>query len=208
MIPFPGRGLYAITPDGTLADGELVSAVAAAIEGGAVAVQYRNKHGDPDRRRAEAARLASVCGSRGVPLIINDDVDLAATVGADGVHVGKDDMEPATARRVLGPDAIVGVSCYASTTRAVAAAAAGADYVAFGRFFPSVTKPGAPGCTLSLLKEARGLVSLPLVAIGGIDADNGTALIEAGADLLAVIHDVFGRNDPRAAAARLAGLFG
>jgi len=207
LIQFPRRGLYAVTPDREYAAGELEAAVTAAVQGGAAAIQYRNKHGDTPRRRAEASALGEICREFGVPLIINDDVDLAAEIGANGVHLGKDDVDPAAARAILGPNAVIGVSCYASTARAGAAAAAGADYVAFGSFYPSLTKPGAPACPVSVLREARALLSLPLAAIGGITAENGAALIKGGADVLAVIQDVFGHTNTQAAATRLARLF-
>lgn len=207
MNRFPPRGLFAITPERDFAAGELETAVIAAIQGGAAAIQYRNKNGGIRHRRTQASALAGICRQHRVPFIINDDVELAAETGADGVHVGKDDVDMAAARSVLGPDAIVGVSCYASTARAVDAAAAGADYVAFGSFYPSLTKPAAPACPVTVLQQARALVSLPLVAIGGITAENGAALISGGADVLAVIQDVFGHADVRAAAAGLARLF-
>jgi len=206
LIRFPPRGLYAITPERDFAAGELETAVTAALRGGAAAIQYRNKK-DGERRRKEASALTAVCRQYKVPLIINDDVALAMAIGADGVHVGKDDADTAAARAVLGPKAIIGVSCYASPARAVVAAAAGADYVAFGSFYPSLSKPGAPACPVSVLPEARVLVSLPLVAIGGITRENGAELIGRGADVLAVIQDVFGHADVQAAAARLASLF-
>ncbi len=201
------RGLYAITPTGPHPPGALGSAVARALEGGAVAVQYRDKTEDQSRRRDEARSLKALCDARGVPLIINDDVELAATVGADGVHLGRDDPALQAARERLGSSAIIGVSCYASMDRAVEAERGGADYVAFGRFFPSATKPGAPPCPLSVLKAARDTLDIPVAAIGGINADNGASLVDAGADLLAVIDAVFGQADVRAAAARITDLF-
>lgn len=206
MSRFPRRGLYAITPDRDFAADMLESAAAAAIQGGAAAIQYRRKNGS-GRHHEQARALLGICRRSRVPLIINDDVALAVEIGADGVHVGRDDADATSVRSALGPDAIVGVSCYASTARAVEAAAAGADYVAFGSFYPSLTKPGATPCPAAVLREARERVSLPLVAIGGITAENGGALVEAGADLLAVIQDVFGHADVRSAAARLAALF-
>ena len=201
------RGLYAITRQGPHPPGALESAVSAALDGGAVAIQYRDKSEDQARRREEAYELKALCASRGVPLIVNDDVQLAAFVGADGVHLGRDDPELKKARERLGSEAIIGVSCYASLERALAAEGAGADYVAFGRFFPSATKPGASPCPLSVLESARNRLAIPLAAIGGINAENGLALVNAGADLLAVIDAVFGQSDVRAAAARIAELF-
>lgn len=198
-----GRGLYAVT-DGPRAD--LLDAAAAALDGGAVLLQYRDKTADAPRRLQEARALQRLCAARGVPLIVNDDVALAAAVGAAGVHLGEDDSDAAAARARLGEGAIIGVSCYDSLARARQLAAAGADYLAFGAFFPSSTKPGARHATPALLREARAL-GLPLVAIGGITPDNGGPLIEAGADYLAVIAAVFGAADVRAAAHRFADLF-
>lgn len=201
------HGLYVLTDSTLIPDERLVPAVAAAIAGGAVMVQYRDKSGDADKRKWEAQDLLNLCRPLGVPLIINDDVALARQVGADGVHLGRDDGDIAAARAALGADAIIGVSCYNELDRAVAAAAAGADYVAFGSFFPSTVKPGAVRATPDLLRQARRVLNVPAVAIGGISADNGALLVEAGADLLAVISDVFGQSDIRAAAARIANLF-
>jgi thiamine-phosphate pyrophosphorylase len=201
------RGLYALTDSTLIPEDRLIPAVAAAIAGGAVLVQYRDKSGDAAKRAWEAQDLVNLCRPLGVPLIINDDVALAAAVGADGVHLGRDDGDIAAARAALGPGALIGVSCYNELERARAAEAAGADYVAFGSFFPSSVKPGAVRAEVDLLRQARQQLNVPLVAIGGINADNGALLIEAGADLLAVISDVFGQSDIRAAARRIAGLF-
>lgn len=201
------RGLYAITRQGPHPPGALVSEVALAVEGGAVAIQYRDKSEDHARRREEASELKALCCARGVPLIVNDDIELAAAVRADGVHLGRDDAQLHVARDRLGCEVVIGISCYASLERAVAAERSGADYVAFGRFFPSATKPGAPACPISVLEAAADTLSIPVAAIGGINADNGAILVNAGADLLAVIDAVFGRGDVRAAAARIARLF-
>lgn len=200
------RGLYAITDPVLMPPPRLAADVQAAIAGGAVLVQYRDKHGAPAERRERAAALLAICRNAGVPLIVNDDVALAAAVGADGVHLGRDDGDIAAARACLGPQAIVGVSCYNEFPRAAAAVGAGADYVAFGRFFPSRTKPAAVAADIELLRRARAL-PVPVAAIGGIDADNGATLVAAGADLLAVIAGVFGQPDPRAAAAAIARLY-
>ncbi len=197
------RGLYAIT-DGPRRD--LLVAAEAALAGGACMLQYRDKSTDPARRHTEAVTLQTLCQTHGVPLIINDDIALAAAVGAAGVHLGERDADIATARARLGPDAIIGASCYDSLSRARQLAAAGADYLAFGAFHPSPTKPHARHASPALLRDAAAL-GLPRVAIGGITPDNGGALIDAGADLLAVISGVFGAADVRAAARRYADLF-
>jgi thiamine-phosphate pyrophosphorylase len=201
------RGLYAVT-DGVERPLEtLVALVEAVIRGGAAVVQYRDKSMDAARRAREASALRALCRSHGVPLIVNDDVELARSVGADGVHLGRDDLPPAEARDRLGPGAIIGASCYADPECALAAEAAGADYVAFGRFFPSRTKPQATPASVALLAAVRPRLRVPVVAIGGITPENAPALIAAGADLLAVVQGVFGDPDPRAAAARFASLF-
>jgi len=204
-LPFPRSGLYVITreayPDGRA----LAEAVAAAVRGGAAVVQYRAKAArDPLH---EAAGVLAVCRAAGVPLIVNDDVELARRIGADGVHLGKDDLSLTEARKRLGSDAIVGVSCYDSVELAVQAEACGASYVAFGRFFPSKTKPGAPCARLETLSAAKRRLSVPIVAIGGVTAENGGILLKAGADLLAAIEAVFAAPDPGLAAAAFLPLF-
>ena len=197
------RGLYAIT-DGPRPD--LLSAVEAVLRGGAVLLQYRDKTLDAERRLREARALRALCGRYGASLMVNDDVELAFAVGADGVHLGEDDVGIAQARERLGTDAIIGVSCYDSLERARQLAAVGADYLAFGAFFASPTKPHARRATLDQLREAKPL-GLPLVAIGGITPDNAQPLIDAGADFLAVISGVFGGPDPFGNAERYKKLF-
>jgi len=201
-IPLP-RGLYAIT-DGPRHD--LIHACESALAGGARLLQYRDKTGASSRRRDEARALRTLCSAHGVALVVNDDVELAREVGADGVHLGEDDTVIAAARAILGPDAIIGASCYDSLERARRMAAAGADYLAFGAFFPSPTKPAARRATPELLVAARSL-GRPLVAIGGITPDNAAPLVAAGADLIAAISAVFGASDVRSAASRFASLF-
>lgn len=200
-------GLYAITPADITDPARLADKVAAALRGGARLIQYRDKSTDHARRRATAERLLALTRAHGARLIINDDVALAAAVGADGVHLGRDDMSLAQARAALGPAAVIGVSCYDRFERAQQAAAQGADYVAFGRFFPSTTKPDAVPAAPALLRRARAELGLPVAAIGGINAENGADLIAAGADLLAVVEAVFGAADVEAAARGLSGLF-
>ena len=199
------RGLYAIT-DGAPAPG-LLGAVETAIRGGARLVQYREKSADRGRREREARGLLQLCRDHGVPLVVNDDVELAATIGADGVHLGRDDGEVAAARVRLGPRAIVGVSCYDSLDRALRAAHDGADYVAFGSFFASTSKPAAVRAPLSLLREARARLDIPLCAIGGITPQNGAELVKAGAHMLAVIQGLFSATDVQATAKAYSKLF-
>ena len=189
-------GLYAVTPE--LADtADLIARVDAALAGGATVIQYRNKFAAPRERHLQAAALAHVIAARGALLIINDDAELAAAVDADGVHLGEDDGSIDRARERLGPERIVGVSCYNDFSRAEAAVAAGADYIAFGSFFVSGVKPDARRAETFLLARARRL-DVPIVAIGGITASNAGGLALAGADAVAVITAVFGSSDVRA----------
>jgi thiamine-phosphate pyrophosphorylase len=198
-------GLYAVTPG--LADSALLtSKVEAALRGGAHVVQYRNKTADERLRREQALRIARLCRDVGACFIVNDSIELAREVAADGVHLGKDDDGVSAARALLGPDKLIGVSCYNQLWRARDAVVQGADYIAFGSFFPSPTKPGAVTAGPDLLRAARKF-SRPIVAIGGITPDNASGLIEAGADAVAVVAAVFDAHDVERAARRIAGLF-
>ncbi len=200
-------GLYAIADTQYLDDARLLPVVAEAIAGGACVIQYRDKkHTAVDRAR-QASELASLCRKHGALFIINDDVELAKQVQAAGVHLGREDASLAQARAQLGPQAIIGVSCYNELARAVLAQTEGADYVAFGSFFPSRTKPQAVRAGLELLCEAKQKLHIPVVAIGGITPENGAHLLAAGADALAVIEGVFGQDDVRTAAERYTRLF-
>lgn len=201
------HGLYAITDSQLIPQEHLVSRVAEVIQGGAKVIQYRNKSDDAGLKAWEAMDLVTLCRTLNIPLIINDDVELALQVGADGVHLGNDDCDIEQARQQLGDNKLIGVSCYNNFDNATDAVKRGADYIAFGRFFSSSTKPDAVQADLSLLQRAKQELSVPVVAIGGITPENGTSLIEAGADALAVIHGVFGQTDITAAAARYAALF-
>lgn len=200
------RGLYAVTPE-IPATPELAARVRDVLAGGARLVQYRSKNPDAALRHRQAAALLQLCRERDVPLIINDDAALAANLAADGVHVGRDDAGLDAARTQLGSGRILGASCYDDLERAVAAAARGADYVAFGAAFPSTTKPGAVRAPLALYVAARNRLALPVAAIGGITVDNAPQLIAAGVDLLAVISDLFDSRDVAARAAAYARLF-
>lgn len=201
------RGLYAITDSELLPTTEaLLAGVQAAILGGAALIQYRDKSRDAARRLEQASALAALCRKLGARLIVNDDVRLAAESGADGVHLGLDDGSVLEARLWLGTEALIGATCHASLDLAERAVLEGASYLAFGRFFDSTTKPGAPPASVSVLTEARRY-RLPLVAIGGVTPDNGASLIHAGAAMLAAVHGVFGQTDIAAAAARYARLF-
>ena len=201
------RGLYAITPDDadTSRLEERVRTLFAAAAKGCAALQYRNKSAGPELQLEQARRLAVLARASGVPFIVNDDIELAAAAGADGVHLGREDGEIAAARRLL-PGKLLGVSCYDSLAAARAAVAAGADYVAFGSVFPSATKPDAVRAPLHLFREASAL-GVPLVAIGGITLENAGGVLDAGADALAVISAVFDAPDLGARARAFARLF-
>jgi thiamine-phosphate pyrophosphorylase len=201
------RGLYVITDNNLTEQHQLAQAVLSAIKGGARLLQYRDKSGDDEARATTATMLAALCRQHDVTFIINDDVQLAMCSKAHGVHLGQDDTGVIAARRQLGGEAIIGVSCHGDLELARDAENQGADYVAFGRFFPSHTKPDAPAADTQVLTDAARELSIPCVAIGGITPDNGGSLIHAGADMLAVIHGIFGTQDIEAAARRYAELF-
>ena len=203
------RGLCAVTLDDPLLP-RLSALVRAALDGGTPFVQYRNKMASRPLRRAQAAEMLRICRASGAKLIINDDVWLAVEIGADGAHLGRDDAPGGSlvaAREALGPKRILGVSCYNELERGAEAAAAGADYLAFGSMFPSRTKPGAVRAPLELLGEARRRFGLPVAAIGGITPDNAPQVIAAGADMLAVVSDLFDAMDIKARAEAYQALF-
>ncbi len=207
MTPPPRRGLYAITDAALLPADRLIAAVAEVVSGGAVMVQFRDKVSSTAVRRYQARALADLCRERTVPLIINDDVLLAKEVGADGVHLGRNDTTLAAAREALGVNAIIGISCYNEPERALRAQADGASYVAFGCFYPSSTKPHAVRASPAMLHGITARLSVPVAVIGGITPENGASLVGAGADLLAVISGVFDAPQPRAAAEAYSRLF-
>ena len=196
------KGLYGITRDG---DPDVEKHVQAALEGGARLIQFRNKS---IRRGLDllAENLAGLCVRYDALLIVNDDVDLAVAVNADGVHLGKNDSHIAAARRKIG-DKIIGVSCYNKLELAIEAERQGADYVAFGRFFSSETKPHARLAELDLLTLARQRLSVPIVAIGGITTQNAAMLVQSGADSIAVINGLFQQPDIKKTAQMFSKLF-
>ena len=198
--PQPGpapRGLYLITPDET-DTARLMARTAPLLAAGVTWLQYRNKTAGDALRHEQASALQSLCATAGVPLIINDDVHLAKSIGAAGVHLGEDDGDIAAARALLGAQAIIGASCYDELPLAQRAVAAGASYVAFGAFFPTRSKTGTRQAGVELLAQSASL-GVPRVAIGGITPDNARNLVEAGADLVAVISGVYDAADPVAA---------
>ena len=200
-------GLYALTPE--IADtAALAARTELALSGGASAIQYRNKAAPAQLKAQQAVALRALCSARGAIFIVNDDVELAHSVRADGVHLGRDDASVAAARARLGPAAIVGVSCYDELERAEAAIAAGGDYIAFGSFYPSRVKPNAVRPSPGLIAEAKARwPQVSIVAIGGITAANAAPLIAAGADALAVISALYDAPDIALAARELVACF-
>ncbi|KFE44047.1 thiamine phosphate synthase [Pseudomonas syringae] len=186
------RGLYAIT-DSQLLAGKFLSYVEAALEGGVTLLQYRDKGNDESRRLREATALLKLCEQYKTRLIINDDAELASRLGV-GVHLGQTDGSLTLARTILGREAIVGATCHGSLELAEQAKADGASYVAFGRFFTSTTKPDAPAIALDILEQARARFHLPIAVIGGVTLENAPQLVAHGADLLAVVHGLFGAD--------------
>lgn len=178
-----------------------------ALAGGAQIVQYRSKTADEELRLEQARSLARLCREAGVPLIINDHVELAIEVGAAGVHLGREDARIFQARLKLGHEKIIGISCYNEFESAVEAERNGADYVAFGAFFVSATKPAAVTASVDLLQQGTREIGIPIVAIGGVNSDNAAELISAGADAVAVSNALFGAHDIRSEAGKFSGLF-
>ncbi len=206
MAPAKLRGLYAITPD-AVDSARLLTDVGAALVGGCRIVQYRDKRSAMPERAARARALRELTRRFGATLLINDDLALAFLVNADGVHFGADDGNLIAARAMLGPERILGASCYADYAAAQAASAAGADYVAFGAVYPSPTKPAAPTVPVDLIFRAKTGLTAATCAIGGITCANAPPLLAAGTDLLAVISDLFGAPDIAARAAQYQQLF-
>jgi len=199
-------GLYAITPDEPDTQ-RLVAQIGAALAGGVAAVQYRNKTANESLRREQAHSLALLCRTARVPFIVNDHLQLAVDLEADGLHLGGEDGNILEARKQLGPRRILGVSCYSSVSTALAAIAAGANYVAFGSMFESPTKPHALRAPLSIFAQARAAgIRAPMVGIGGITLDNISILVAAGAQAAAVIGALFGGSDLNGVQARAKAL--
>lgn len=200
------RGLYAITPD--CADTEqLFAQVQAALAGGCRVMQYRDKLADAATRHFRARQIQQYCQASGATFIVNDDLVLALDIHADGVHLGGDDGDLAYARPALGPGRILGASCYNDLAQAERAAAAGADYVAFGAVFTSATKPDAKVAPLELFQAWHLKSLIPVCAIGGISLENAPEVIAAGADMVAVITDLFASPNITARAADFQRLF-
>jgi thiamine-phosphate pyrophosphorylase len=192
------RGLYVITEHLHLGFDGLVSKTERILQAGVSALQYRNKHADRTQKTTEAEVLKELCTRYRTVFIINDDLELAREIDADGIHLGIEDTACGKARESLGDRKIIGVSCYNDFNRAIDAVSHGADYIAFGSMFPTTTKPNARNASPDLIKDAKQRFSLPVVAIGGITPGNCQPLIDAGADLLAVISSVYMADDPAA----------
>lgn len=208
MTKFPLHGLYAIT-DSTLMPNtdSLLLQVEQALRGGAQVIQYRDKSTDQPLRLQQALALVDLCHQYRRPILINDDIVLAKASGASGVHLGQSDGNIRQAREALGPSAIIGNTCHNSLVLAHSACQQTADYVAFGAVFPSTTKPNATHAPLSLIREAKATLPVPVVAIGGINMDNADQVISAGADMIAVIHNLFANDDICAQAGQFNALF-
>ena len=191
-----GRGLYAVTDCENLSTDRLLSVTEEILRAGVAALQYRDKSGDHAKRKYEATELQRLCREHDCLFIINDDVRLAKSVNSDGVHLGRGDCDCKSARNELGPKAVIGVSCYNSVEMALAAASDGADYVAFGSFYPSPSKQGTVSAEPDIIKQAKAKITLPVAAIGGITPANCKILIESGAELLAVISSIYQAEDP------------
>jgi thiamine-phosphate pyrophosphorylase len=207
VTPAELRGLYAITDETLIPESVFVASVEQALRGGASIIQYRDKSCNEAKRLEQASALRSLCNQYDSCLIINDDIGLAKAVAANGVHLGEDDASIEQARLALGDGAIIGVSCYNQLQRAVEARAAGADYVAFGAVFTSPTKPNARPASCELISEAKSLLDIPLCAIGGIDKSNAARVIDAGADMTAMISSLFSAADIYLTAKYISRLF-
>lgn len=201
------RGLYAITETSNLSSTLLIQQVQSALQGGAKLIQYRDKSGNSAKRLKEVLQLKMLCQQHSARLIVNDDLELATLCKADGLHLGQTDTPLQQARERLGSNIIIGLSCYNDFQRALHAQKQGADYIAFGSFYPSLTKPGAIKADIQLIKRAKQELQIAVCAIGGITLENAPPLLEAGADILAVISAVFQANNIQQTAQHFSDLF-
>ncbi|HEY9050450.1 MAG TPA: thiamine phosphate synthase [Gammaproteobacteria bacterium] len=201
------RGFYAITDEKLIAENIFTETVEQALLGGARIIQYRDKSSDTKKRLSQASALKIICDQHNAVLIINDDIELALEVDADGVHIGIHDMPLTQARKKIGHKKIIGVSCYNKFELAEQAVTEGADYIAFGSFFSSQIKPHAAQATPDLLIKAKQQFDIPVCSIGGITSDNANLLIESGADMVAIISDIYSSDNVLAASQRISQLF-
>lgn len=200
------KGLYIVTPDWDDTD-KMVAATEAALKGGVSLVQYRHKTASPGLRTEQASQLLALCRQYDRPFIINDFVELCLELGADGIHVGGTDAPVAEVRKAIGPDKILGASCYGSMELAQKAHEAGASYVAFGGFYPSRVKKYEVTTPVDIITRAKQQLPVPVVVIGGMTQENSVPLIKAGTDMVAAISSVYMTDDPQAAARRFVQLF-
>lgn len=203
----PDHGLYVITDCRNLTTDELITKTALILQSGISMLQYRNKTANLPVREYQALQLQQLCHNYSVPFIVNDDIKLAQKINADGVHLGRDDQACDNARKILGPDYIIGISCYNKIKLALAAETSGANYIAFGAFFPTTSKSVTSIATTALLTQAKQQLNLPVVAIGGITPEKGKKLVQAGADFLAVISSIYEAPDPVMATRAYLNLF-
>lgn len=201
-MPLLNTGLYAITDPGLLPGPQLFTAVKSALQGGTKVLQYRDKQASPSEQLARATQLVALCNDFGAQLIINDDLELCLKSKAHGVHLGRSDGDIQQARATLGPAIILGVTCHNDLEYARQCIDEGVNYCAFGRLFPSMTKPEAPHCPLEILEQACQL-SCPIVAIGGINLDNIAQLMHTRIHCAAVIHGLFSSDRIEATARQL-----
>jgi thiamine-phosphate pyrophosphorylase len=204
MKPLPSKGLYAITDCINLTTEQLIYKTELILKAGVAMLQYRNKHDDDSVRKSQAGDLKKLCDTFNVPLIINDDVKLALEIHADGIHLGKEDAHYITSS---GQKMIIGISCYNDLDRAAMAENMGASYIAFGAFYPTSTKNNTVKAEPELIRKAKQILKLPVVAIGGITPENGSVLLDAGADFLAVVSGVYSADNPEAAVKSYLKLF-
>ena len=201
------KGLYAITDENLIPEKHFNQIVESALQGGAKIIQYRDKSINQEKRLRQATNLQSLCQKYKSLCIINDDIELAKEINADGVHLGKDDNSIAEARRVLGNGAIIGVSCYNDLSLAIDAERNSADYVAFGAIFPSPTKPNTAIADLDIISQAKSQLSIPICVIGGITETNIQQVVEHGSDMAAVISSLFSVNDTKDTASTFSSHF-
>lgn len=200
-------GLYALTDPSIFQQQNCTEVTQQLIEGGARIIQYRDKISTEKNRRQNATQIKKLCTAANIIFIINDDIELALATEADGVHLGKNDVAITKARKLMGKDKIIGISCYNSFNLAHNAEQAGADYIAFGSFYASATKPDALPAKPELLTQARQKLNIPICAIGGINSNNAKPLLTAGADMLAVITALYNTPDIRQSAKTISDLF-
>ncbi len=206
MLTQNPAGLYAITDCSTISTTDLLKKSELILNAGIALFQYRNKSENKAEKKELALKLQSLCQRYKTPFIVNDDLELATNIDADGIHLGKNDIDINTARKSFGKK-IIGVSCYNDLERAIVAEQFGADYVAFGSFFPSATKPDAVKADIELLIQSKNILNIPVVAIGGITPENGKELIKAKVDYLAVINGLYSANETVIATQRYKNLF-